>query len=440
MALLYGWSLSTMKPVTAVVALSLVALIFSANVTQAQSRHNRVVQGTTGSSANPGKTTSPGTAAPDLSPDAGVASTGVIPGGETVEGDVVRVDTSLVTVPVSVMDRDGRYVPNLGRNSFRIFDDNVEQKIAYFATVDKPFTVALVIDTSRSTHFRLEDIQDAAIAFVQQLQPADRVMVVSFDDHIRVLSEPTNDRDELAKAIRRTRTGGSTRLYDAMDFVINKRLNHITGRKAVVLFTDGVDTTSHNASYESTVRDAEELDALIYTVEYDTFGDINHDRGQQQGPFPRNRGGIILGMPFPRGSIPGTGTGGGGGGGGGWPGGGGGGGSSRADYARADQYLHELPQKTGARFYNANTLENVAQAFAQVAEELRRQYSLGYYPTPLGVAGQRRQIKVRVTEPNLVVVARDSYIYSQKKTEPSQTSPQQFSSIGSQENRLGKIY
>jgi VWFA-related protein len=395
-----------------------------------QSRHNRV--------SNTTATTVPDSVKPrDVNKDPDESETSTLPGkpgGETLEGDVLTVDTSLVTVPVSVMDRNGKYLPDLERDSFHIFEDGVEQKLSYFATVDQPFTVALIIDTSRSTHFKLEDIQNSAITFVQQLKPADRVMVLSFDDQINVLAEPTGDREELARAIRRTRTGGSTRLYDAVDFIINRRLNHIPGRKAVVLFTDGVDTTSRNATYESTVRDAEELDALIYTVEYDTSRDIQADRGNRR--VPGGRGGVSIGLPFP---FPGTGGGGGGRGGGSGRGGGNGPGrspgSSRGDYAKADAYLHELPEKTGARFYNGNTLLDVSNAFAQVADELRRQYSLGYYPKAGGQDGARRQIKVRVDQANAVVNARDSYIYTQKKPDPGRKNGQEFSKRETPVNR-----
>jgi VWFA-related protein len=317
-----------------------------------------------------------------------------------------------VTVPFSVKDRNGRYVPDLKREDFKVFEEGVEQKITYFATVDQPFTVVLVIDTSNSTNFRLEEIQDAAISFVNKLRSDDRVMVVSFDDSIDVLCEPTNDSDKLIKAIRSTRTGGGTRLYDAVDQVINKHLKRITGRKAVVLFTDGVDTTSRRATYQSTVRQAEELDALIYPVSYNTSNGIGSIGGPQQIPLPGGRGGIGIGLPFPR--MPGT-TG----------GGGGGGGSSPADYRRAGAYLQELAQKTGGRVYSGDSVMGLSQAFAWVAEELRRQYSLGYYPSPQGQEGQRRQIKVRVSQPSLVVAARDSYIYSQKKQDAAGTKEQQ---------------
>ncbi|HEX8141210.1 MAG TPA: VWA domain-containing protein [Pyrinomonadaceae bacterium] len=348
--------------------------------------------------------------------------------GETVEGDVVRVDTTLVTVPVNVKDRNGRYIPDLNREDFHIFEEGVEQRIAYFATVDQPFTVALVLDTSRSTDFRLEDIQAAAIAFVNQLKPEDRVMVISFDDQINVLTEPTNDRRELTLAIRRTRTGGGTRLYDAVDFVIKQRLKQVEGRKAMVLFTDGVDTESRRASYESTLRLAEEQDAIVYPVAYATGDGTGPMGGQQRLPLPGGRGGISIGIPFPRMPMPGP------GGGGGIPGGGGGG-SPSGDYRRAGAYLRELAQRTGGRFFNGDTLPGISQAFALVAEELRRQYSLGYYPKTAGPVGQRRQIKVRVHQPNLVVTARDSYIYAPKSA-PSTTDEQQSSKPAARGSQL----
>src|ERR1041385_8133288 len=209
-------------------------------------------------------------------------------GPEEVDaGDIIKVNTTLVTLPVSVMDRDGRYVPNLRKEDFRLWEDGTEQQVAFFSSVDKPFSVVLMIDTSGSTRFRLEDIQDAAIAFTNQLRPDDRVMIVSFDDQVHVLSEFTSDRNRLRDAIRRTRTGDGTKLYDAVDMVMNQRLNTVSGRKAIVLFTDGVDTTSNHASYATNVRDAEELDALIYPVQYDTYADMGNGGGGGGWPGPQ---------------------------------------------------------------------------------------------------------------------------------------------------------
>ena len=329
---------------------------------------------------------------PAKSENNGVTESKINPGGETVEGDVIRFDTSLVTVPVTVLDRYGRYVPLLRREQFRILENSVEQKIAYFATTDSPFSVVLLIDTSGSTEFRLEDIQKAAIDFVDKLKPSDSVMVMSFDDRIEVQCKATTDREVIYKAIRRTRTGGGTRLYDAVDDILKKQLATIPGRKAVVLFTDGVDTTSHRASYESTLRLAEESDAPIYSVDYDTSGGVNNIGL----PIPGGHG-TILGLPLPSPGIPGT-T----------------GGSMPGDYRKAVRYLHALADGTGGRFYSGDSMFGIGQAFTWIAEELGRQYSLGYYPTTAGKEGERRQIKVKVTEADLVVKSRDSYIYSEK--------------------------
>jgi len=347
------------------------------------------------------------------------AASGDNDSSEVDENEVVRVNTSLVTIPVSVMDRAGKYVPSIRQAEFRIWEEGVEQEIAYFATVEKPFTVALVIDTSGSTKYRLPEIQDAAIAFVNQLRPEDRVLVVSFDDEVRVLSEATSDRARLRDAIRRVRPGEGTKLYDAVDFIINQRFNRIDGRKAILLFTDGVDTTSRRASYESNARDAEELDALIYPVQYDTYDSRAASQGggiggvYGGGGSRRRSGGIagILGDILSGGTIS-IGN----GGGGGRRGGGGGGtnctGCTREEYERGNAYLNDLARLSGARLYRAETTRDIEGAFSLVAEELRRQYSLGYYPKQQAQSGQRRRIKVRVTRPDLAVQARDSYIFN----------------------------
>jgi VWFA-related protein len=325
---------------------------------------------------------------------------------EVDEGDIIRVNTTLVTVPVSVMDRDGRYIPNLQKEDFRIWEDGIEQQVAFFASVDKPFSVVLMLDTSPSTQFRLEDIQDAAISFVNQLRADDRVMVISFNEDIKVLSEFTTDRSKLQRAIYRAKTDSGTSLYDAVEVVVNKHLSRVPGRKAIVLFTDGVDTTSENASYDSTVMDVQELDALIYPVQYNTAMDM----GQIVVPSVTiDVFGQILGGIFGGGARRGGRR-------GGYPGGGGyppqPRGTMRGDYEIGARYLLELANSTGGREYKADSLQNMSSAFANVAEELRRQYSIGYYPKRAPQAGQRRLIKVRANQPNLAVRSRESYIFN----------------------------
>lgn len=329
------------------------------------------------------------------------------------DNEVIRVETNLVTLPVSVLDRDGRFVSGLRQQDFQIFEDNVPQKIENFATVEQPFTVVLLIDVSPSTQYKITEIQDAAIAFVNQLRQNDRVVVISFDERVHVLSPVTNNRAILRNAILQADFGNGTSLYEAVGDALNRQLRQIEGRKAVVLFTDGVDTTSRRASYESTVRDAEESEALIYPIRYDTYSDMGGGRSSGGGGYPnqypnqyprRRRGGRrlgdILGDILSGGSVYG----------GNYPQGGGSAGGSPEDYARGRQYLDELARNSGGRIFQANSTGNLEAAFSGIAEELRRQYTLSYYPENAGQPGQRKQIRVRVSRPNAVVRAKTSYI------------------------------
>ena len=395
------------KSFSILVLLSLFSL--STFVAKSQSRPRRVGQNPPASAPSSSSTNRPPIlgGVNSAGKQTGTTKTTQESGPEEVDaGDVIKVDTTLVTLPVSVTDRDGRYIPNLTKSDFRLWEDGVEQQVAFFTSVDKPFSVVLVLDTSGSTRFKIEEIQEAAITFVNQLRSDDRVMIISFDDDIRVLAEFTNDRYRMRDAIRRTRTGNGTRLYDAVDLVINQRLNQVDGRNAVVLFTDGVDTASRHSSYDRNVRDAEELDALIYPVQYDTFRDVGGGGGGGIGwPGSTNPIDIII-------DIFGRRTGG---------SSGGGGGSNRRDYERANRYLRELAEKTGARQYQADNTRNLSYAFRNIAEELRRQYSLGYYPLQPPQNGERRQVRVRVNKPNLAVRSRDSYVFGDGTVNTAQT-------------------
>lgn len=290
--------------------------------------------------------------------------------------EVVKVDTNLVTIPVSVFDRNGLYIPNLRQSDFKIFEDGKEQEIAYFGTTDKPFTVILLLDTSPSTEYKIDEIRRAAIAFVDQLKSQDKVMVIEFDENINVLAESTGDRQKIYKAINKADFGGGTSLYDAVLFSLNKRLSKIDGRKAIVLFTDGVDTTSSKSGYDLTLALAEEADSLIFPIYYNTFS-FNNSGGST---FPGGR------IRNPIGTRP-------------------------QDYALGKKYLDELADYTGGRVFRPEaTPGGLTAAFEGIAEELRRQYNIGYVPADAGNSGQRKQIKVRVNRPNLVLRSRDSYI------------------------------
>jgi VWFA-related protein len=298
----------------------------------------------------------------------------------TAEDDdaVVRVETSLITIPVTVLDEYGGYVTDLEEHNFTIFEDGKPQEIAYFGTSDKPFTVVLLIDTSPSNDFNIKDIRAAARAFVEQLKPDDNVAVVEFDANVNVLSKVTNDREKIYKAIGKADFGGGTSLYEAVNYSLEKVLNEITGRKAIVLFTDGVDTTSsRKITYDYTIDRAEESDTLIFPIYYNTFLQVQRDAAS---------GGI---------APPGT---------------------TAGEYAVGKKYLEDLAEYTGGRVFRAeSTAGGLTRAFEAIAEELRRQYNIGYTPDEDGFPGQRKTIKVRVNRPGLLIRARDSYIVGENR-------------------------
>jgi Ca-activated chloride channel homolog len=288
-------------------------------------------------------------------------------------GDVVRVSTNLITIPAVVMDRNGRYIPNLRKEDFRIYEDGVEQNLAYFASVERPFTVALMLDVSGSTQSQLTQIREAANTFVSRLRPNDRMMAITFDGQVHVLTEAAD-----VSAIRRSKlhipaiTDGTV-LYDAVDFTL-KRMAQIPGRKAIVLMTDGVDQNS-TTSLKSTLADIAEQDVLVYTVQYNTLPQLPQRLSQIKNEKARRKVQERL----------------------------------MKGYAVSEPYLRSLAEKTGGRFYKADDLSDVGPAFEAITSELGVQYSLGYYPKEKTGAGAERGIKVRVRYPNMVVRARDSY-------------------------------
>ncbi len=306
---------------------------------------------------------------------------------EMGDGEVLRVETTLVILPVSVKDRDGRAVQDLTKADFRIYEEGVEQEIAYFAPVDEPFTVLLMLDTSSSVWKKLDKIKDAAATFVGHLRPGDRVMVISFAHRMTIHCEPTDDRERLLETIHGIGKGMSTHLYDALKKVMTTQLTKIKGRKAVVLFTDGVDESGDKTAGE-TLHYAEELDALVYTIRFDTY-DERLDAVMQAHERAASLAGLFR-WPAPTTNK----------------------GKSLADaYERGRRYLRELAAVTGAEYFEANrNLRDLDHAFAQIAEDLRRQYSLGYYPRPHGRPGERRHVRVRVERSTVAVNSRGSYI------------------------------
>jgi len=279
---------------------------------------------------------------------------------------------TLITVPAIVMDRNGRYIANLRKEDFSIYDNGVEQNVAYFMSVEKPFTVALMLDVSGSTKYQLEQIREAANTFVSRLRYNDRLMAITFDGKINLLTDAADVR-----AIRQTKlhipaiTDGTV-LYDAVAFTL-KRMAQLPGRKAIVLMTDGVDQNSV-ATLQGTVAEITEQDVLMYTVQYNTLPQLPQRLSFIKNEKARRKVEQRL----------------------------------LKGYAVSEPYLRTLAEKTGGRFYKADDLSDVGPAFEAITAELGVQYSLGYYPKENPANGERT-IRVRVRYPNLVVRARDSY-------------------------------
>ena len=299
------------------------------------------------------------------------------PLGRQPDDEVIRFSTNLVTVPAIVKTRQGGYIPNLRREDFRIYEDGVEQEISSFETVDKPFTVTLMLDMSDSARIKLGDIKNAAIAFLNQLRPEDRALIIAFDKRFALLTEATSNRKVLSEAIRGVKTGGGTALYDSIDAIINAKLKQVPGRRAIVILTDGIDTSSVRATYESTLRSATEQYALIYPIQYP------NDAAAKQ---PNDQFGTVT-YTTPSGEP------------------------LNKAYERGTRYLQLIAETSGGHFQYSDNLKNLEQSFARIAEELRQQYGLSYYPKNPGPKNGKRRIKVIVGVPYAVVHARDSYAH-----------------------------
>ena len=304
------------------------------------------------------------------------------PPSRASQEEEIIVDTNLVTTPVTVLDRNGRFIPGLKKKDFKIFENGVAQAVTHFQSEETPFTVILMIDISPSTRYSIDDIRYAAVTFVNQLRADDKVMVVNFDRQIRVMTEPTNDKKALFTAIYKSQFGSGTSLYEAVDAAVNMDFVQTPGRKAVVIFTDGVDTTSRGATYESTVAAVEEVDALVYPIRYDTQGSM----GPQIATYPpANVNPNILAQL--------------------------GRGQTEMEYALGKEYLNTIATNSGGRIFEASAMSDLESIFKGVAAELRQQYSVGYYPDDTGKPGDRKKIKIDIIgKPNAVVRSKTTYV------------------------------
>ncbi|MEP7341101.1 MAG: VWA domain-containing protein [Acidobacteriota bacterium] len=331
-------------------------------------------------------------------------------------GQTIKIETTLVSVPVIVCDRQGRYIGGLKASDFTLYEDRAKQPIEFFADTEEPINVALLLDTSKSTTLVLDDIKKAAKNFVKQLRPQDRAMIVSFDYDETALCDLTSDHKVLERAIDRARIGErpGTKLRDAVNDVMKEELKAVKGRKAIVLLTDGKDHGSE-VTEQSLLDSAAEADTLIYSVFYTSLppGMAPNPRadggGGNRGRGPRigRRGGIFTPMPpFPNPPPQGR--------------------QDRDNRDRQRQrragriearnedaidFLQELSDVSAGRYYSSE-VANLKKTFEQIIEELRHQYRLGFYPPDHPAdhpANSIHSIKVEVARPDVVVRSRRSY-------------------------------
>ena len=311
------------------------------------------------------------------------------------EDKSIKLQATLVSVPVIVSDRQGRYVGGLKLEDFTLYKDRVRQTIAAFDSVEEPINVALLLDTSKSTRNVLDEIKDAATDFLKTLRPQDRAMVVSFDYEVHVLSTLTSDRKALERAVKKAEIGfyPGTTLRDAIVKVTDETFKGIKGRKAIVLLTDGKDHGSRIGESEL-LDSAAESDAMVYSIFYGTgFGRAFDDRPRDRFPGRRGGGWRRRGGVFEPQQVP----------------------ERRRRRERMEQknedaaeFLNELSEVSAGRFYS-NEVTDLKATFNLIAEELRHQYRLGFYASDDKSDGSLHRLTVQVARPGAVVRARNSY-------------------------------
>jgi Ca-activated chloride channel homolog len=274
---------------------------------------------------------------------------------------VFRAGVEVVSLAVTVMDREGRYIAGLDQPSFQVFEDGVLQDIVYFSRQAQPIALTLLLDTSTSMEQKLPIAQEAAIGFARQLKPEDVAAVVEFDSRPEILQTFTSDITLLEKAIRRTHAGGSTSLYNAI-YIGLRELQRVKAasadpvrRQAIVVLSDGEDTTSL-LSYEEVLELAKRSETAVYSI------------GLRSREEPAAKG-----------------------------------------FREAEFVLRSLAQQTGGREFFVDDVRQLKEIYQRIAEELANQYAIGYMSKNGRRDGAYRRIVVRVDRPNTIARTKQGY-------------------------------
>jgi Ca-activated chloride channel family protein len=301
---------------------------------------------------------------------------------------VFRTGTRTVPIYVTVTDAEGRLVPDLGRDDFQIYDNGKPQDISIFASDIQPISVVLMLDRSGSMIDSFRLVQEAAEQFVTRLLPADKARIGSFSYRIQVDPRTfTSDRDELLRILyKELQEPGPTPLWNAVSVGMTALLRQ-EGRRVVLVFTDGADrpgsTRSTNVSQGDLMKRAREEDVMVYGV--GLAGRIS------MGGMGRRGGGGGRYPPPP-----------------------GGGGFSSGRMQKPDPGLAKLAAESGGGYFELESTDDLGATFARVADELHRQYALGFSPEKLD--GKTHRLEVRVMRPGMTARARKSYVATPPRT------------------------
>jgi VWFA-related protein len=310
------------------------------------------------------------------------------------QGAVFRSGVTVVRVPFTVADDNGRATIDIKPSELHVFEDGVEQRIDTILPASASASLALLLDLSESMRPYRQDLRFAGLTLAEQMRPADRLLVASFEARIRVLAEFTRDAGLLERAspVYPALGRGGTRLYDAIDLVAEDRLREVDGRAAMIVVTDGQDTHSRIVDAAGARDVIDDANVAVYIVRYDpsdTAGQLPFQiRGgppakqQQPAAAPPGRGWLIVSDGLTNGS---------------------------ASVAEADQFLSRLSTTSGGRMYSAPAGTDLREVFASIVEELSRQFTICYYPANAKADGTYRQINVTVDRPGHTVRSRKGY-------------------------------
>ena len=338
----------------------------------------------------------------------------------------IAVNVSVVTLPVTVRDKHGQIVKDLTKDDFTLQENGRAQTINYFSRdANLPLTLGLLVDTSFSQREVLDQERNASKSFFDQMlaQEKDKAFLIQFDREVELLQDLTRSREKLQSALELLKTAdpdreqsnsrsgsnspsdhsyrhGGTQLYDAVYLASNEVLKKQTGRKAVVILSDGVDRGS-KSTLESAIEAAQRTNTIVYAIYFKGHEEHGgHDQGM-------GRGG---GYPGGGGGWPG--------GGGGWPGGGGGypGGGRRSGNPRPEEprvdgkkILERISKETGGRLFEASKKDALGEIYASIADELRTQYSLGFTPDKDAASEGYHHLALQVKKKDMTVQTRDGY-------------------------------